>query len=161
VTIHRRRIGYGGPGEQSVVQQADTARLEAALAIVRRATDRLALLRDPLSPEAGHTLRAVAERLYAERRKRDAHFPPGLFGEPAWDLLLALFIAWDEGRDVSLAEAYEAAKVDPQDGPALIQRLVAAGLVIRSRGQDDRRQPSVVLTDHAVDRLGDYLADLI
>jgi DNA-binding MarR family transcriptional regulator len=140
-----------------VVQEIDAARLEAALAILRQASVRVALLSDPLSPEAGQSLRAVAERLYAERRRREEYFPPTLFGEPAWDLLLALFIAHDDGRHVSLSEAYRAAKVDPSEGPTLIEKLVTAGLVIRSHNRGN----AILLTDHGMDRLNDYLADLI
>jgi DNA-binding MarR family transcriptional regulator len=140
-----------------VVERSESSRLEAALAIVRQASARLALLTDPLSPEAGQSLRAVAERLYAERRRRDEYFPAALFGEPAWDLLLALFIAHDDGRHVSLSEAYKAAKIDPSEGPKLVDRLIASGLVTRSHN----RYNAILLTEHGMDRLGDYLADLI
>jgi hypothetical protein len=133
------------------VEEFAPERLEAALAILREATVRLALLADPESPEAGQALRAVAERLYAERRRRDEYFPAALFGEPAWDLLLALFIAHDEGRHVSLQEAYSAAKVDSRDGPALVERLVGAGLVSRSHN----RWNAILLTEQGMDRLGD------
>jgi hypothetical protein len=131
--------------------------MQAALAILEQARVRVALLSDPLSPEAGHTLRTVAERLYAERRKREEYFPPSLFGEPAWDLLLALFIAHDDGRHVSLSEAYDAAKVDRREGPPLIEKLIAAGLVTRSHNRGN----AILLTDRGMDRLNDYLADLI
>ncbi|HYE27385.1 MAG TPA: hypothetical protein VEA61_04025 [Allosphingosinicella sp.] len=139
------------------MEEADSARLEAALAIVRQASVRLALLTDRHSPEAGQSLRAMAERLYSDRRRRDEYFPAGLFGEPAWDLLLALFIAHEDGRHVSLDEAYAAARVEASDGPALIERLIAAGLVTRSHN----RHNAILLTDQAKDRLSDYLADLI
>jgi len=139
------------------VEDFDSGKLQAALAIVRQASVRLALLADPLSPEAEHSLRAVAERLYAERRRRDEYFPAALFGEPAWDLLLALFIAQDDGRHLTLTEAYAAAKVGAAEGPALIEKLVAAGLVARSHN----RWNAVLLTDHGMDRLSDYLADLV
>ncbi|MEA3053996.1 MAG: hypothetical protein QOG72_2899 [Sphingomonadales bacterium] len=139
------------------MEEIDSARLEAALAILRQASVRVGLLSDPKSPEVGHTLRAVAERLYAERRKRDEYFPLGLFGEPAWDLLLALFIAQDDGRHFTLDEAYEAAKIEPRDGPMLIERLINAGLVIRSHNRGN----AILLTDHGSDRLSDYLADLV
>jgi hypothetical protein len=131
--------------------------MDAVLAILEQARVRVALLSDPLSPEAGRTLRAVAERLYAERRKREEYFPPALFGEPAWDLLLTLFIANDDGRPVSLSEAYDAAQVDARQGPTLIEKLIAAGLVTRSHN----RRNAILLTDHGMDRLSDYLADLI
>ena len=140
-----------------MVREIHSARLEAALAIVRQASARLAVLSDPYSVEAGQSLRTVAERLYQERRRRDEYFPVGLFGEPAWDLLLSLFIAGDDGREVPLDEAYAAAKVDPEDGPALIERLVDKHLIERSR----TRRNSIALTAHGMDRLSDYLADLI
>jgi hypothetical protein len=140
-----------------VVREIHSARLEAALAIVRQAQARLAVLSEPDSPEAGQSLRAVAERLYMERRRRDEYFPVGLFGEPAWDLLLSLFIAGDDGREVPLDEAYKAAKIDPEEGPALIDRLIDKKLVARSR----KRGGSIMLTEQGMDRLGDYLADLI
>jgi hypothetical protein len=101
------------------------------------------------------------EKLYSDRRRRDDYFPGGLFGEPAWDLLLALFIALEDGRDLDLPKAYEAARVDPDDGPALVDKLVAAGMVVRSRGRYDKRRNTVVLTDQAVERLSNYLVDVI
>ena len=136
--------------------EADSDKIAAALAIVHQAMARIEAL--SLSPgDAGLSLRAVAERLWSDRRRRDEHFPPGLFGEPAWDLLLSLFIAGDDGREVTLEEAYRSAKVDPEDGPALIDRLVDKRLVARSR----TRRNSIVLTPDGMDRLSDYLADLI
>lgn len=143
------------------MQQVETERIEAALTIVRQATARLVALADRFSPGGGLALHAVAERLYSERRRRDEHFPSGLFGEPAWDLLLALFIAKEEGRDLSLPDAYAAAQVDPRQGPVLIDKLVASGLVLRSRAQHDKRRNSIMLTQQAIDRLSDYLTDLI
>ena len=137
--------------------EPDSTRVNAALAVLEQARLRVLLLSDPHSPEAGQTLRAVAERLLAERRKRDEYFPAALFGEPAWDLLLALFIARDDGRAVTLSEAYEAARVDERHGPTLIEKLIASGLVARSHNRGN----AVLLTDHGMDRLSDYLADLV
>jgi hypothetical protein len=143
-----------------VVQQVESERHEAALTIIRQATARLAALSEPRSVQNGPACHAMAEKLYSDRRRRDEYFPRGLFGEPAWDLLLALFIAREEGRDLDLPKAYQAAKVDPDDGPALIDKLVAAGMVVRSRGQRDKRRNTVVLTDQAVERLSNYLVDV-
>jgi predicted transcriptional regulator len=134
-----------------------SARIDAALAVLEQARKRVLLLQDPHSPEAGQTLRAVAERLYEERRRRDEYFPPSLFGEPAWDLLLTLFIARDDGRAVPLTEAYEAAKVDARHGPTLIEKLIDSGLVTRSHNRGN----ALRLTDRGMDRLSDYLADLV
>jgi DNA-binding MarR family transcriptional regulator len=145
----------------SVVYEADTQRLQAVLAIVRQATLRLEALHDRFSPDGGVALRTVAERLYQERRRRDERFPPGLFGEPAWDMLLVLFMAEEDGREMTVGEAFSAAKVHPDEGPAVIDKLVIAGLVRRCRSRRDARRIAVVLTENGVDRLSDYLADLI
>lgn len=131
------------------------------MAIVRQAMVRVNLLMKSISPESGRTLRAVAERLYAERRRRDSSFPSGLFGEPAWDLLLALLIADDDGRDLTLPEACSAARVNRKAGLAVIDRLAAAGLVRQVRARQDRRRSAVALTPAGIDRLNEYLVELI
>jgi DNA-binding MarR family transcriptional regulator len=130
------------------------------LAIVRQAAARLAALSESDSVQNGPVCCAMAEKLYSDRRRRDDYFPRELFGEPAWDLLLALFIAMEDGRDLDLAKAYDAAKVDPAYGPAVIDKLVATGMVVRSRGQHDKRRNTVVLTDQAEERMTNYLIDI-
>lgn len=136
--------------------EADSDKIAAALAIVHQAMARIEALSN--SPgDAGISLRAVAERLQSDRRARGEHLPPGLFGEPAWDLLLALFIAREDGGELSLAEACEAAGADAQAGPEAIGRLESEGLVARGGPEGGR----VRLTERAVERLSDYLARML
>ena len=144
------------------MQEASSEKIAAALVIVRQAMARIDALSDIVDWGAtGTSLHAVAERLYLERRKRDEHFPPGLFGEPAWDLLLALFIAREEGRELNLAQAYRAAGVGPGRGRALIGRMEAAGLIARNPARAGGRRLSPCLTKQAVERLSHYLTELI
>ena len=139
------------------MQEALAENIQAALVIVRRAMAQVeALPHLGAGALPGLTLRGMAERLYLQRRKRDEHFPPGLFGEPAWDLLLALFVAREDGRSLSLAEAYEAAQVKPAAGRALVARMESEGLLVRDRGERGRKR-RVRLTSGAVERLSDYL----
>ena len=102
--------------------------------------------------------RAWAERLIAERRRRDALFPEGLFGEPAWDLLLALFSAREKGQVMILCKAYRAAGVTDTTGRRLFDRMEADGLVTRRRAPRSRKMRIVEITDKAAERLIDYLA---
>ena len=102
--------------------------------------------------------RAWADRLYAERRRRDAMFPDGLFGEPAWDLLLALFTAREKGQSVILCKAYRAAGVTDTTGRRLLDRMEKEGLITRRRAPRSRKMRVVEITDAAVERLIDYLA---
>lgn len=135
--------------------------VDAVLAIVRRAMARVEAMMEPGGAAAGTTLRDMAERLYSERRLRDEHFPQPLFGEPAWDLLLALFVAREEGRELSLAEAYAAARVKPGAGRGLLRRMEKEGLVSVVGTGPRRNRRSVRLTGEAVERLAAYLSSLI
>ena len=99
-----------------------------------------------------------ADRLYAERRSRDALFPDGLFGEPAWDLLLALFTAREKGQVTILCKAYRAAGVTDTTGRRLLDRLEEEGLITRRRAPRSRKMRVVELTEDAAERLIDYLA---
>jgi hypothetical protein len=115
--------------------------------------------RAPLDPaEEQAVARAWAERLYAERRRRDALFPDALFGEPAWDLLLAMFIAREKGQAMILCKAYKAARVSDTSGRRLLDRMEEDGLITRRRAPRSRKMRVVELTDRAIARLIDYLA---
>jgi hypothetical protein len=102
--------------------------------------------------------RAWADRLYAERRRRDSRFPADLFGEPAWDLLLAMFTARQKGQVMILCRAYKAAGVSDTTGRRLLDRMEEQGLITRRRAPRSRKMRIVELTDGAVERLVDYLA---
>ena len=108
--------------------------------------------------EARNMARAWAERLYAERRRRDDLFPDGLFGEPAWDLLLAMFSARERGQAMILCRAYKAAGVSDTTGRRLLDRMEEEGLITRRRAPRSRKMRVVELTDRAAERLVDYLA---
>lgn len=132
-------------------------KIQAALRIVRRAAAHIEALSNlPGSALQGFSVRDMAERFYLERRKRDEHFPSGLFGEPAWDLLLALFVARQDGRSLTLPEASEAARVSLSSGRRLIARMEGEGLIERS-GAHRSRGRTVQLTAQTLDRLSDYL----
>lgn len=116
----------------------------------------------PATPAHGADERARAhawaERLFAERRRRDALFPDELFGEPAWDLLLAMFIAREKSQAMILCKAYKAAGVSDTTGRRLLDRMEEDGLITRRRAPRSRKMRIVELTDLAVARLTDYLA---
>lgn len=110
------------------------------------------------STEERALARTWADRLYAERRRRDALFPDGLFGEPAWDLMLALFTAREKGQSMILCKAYRAAGVTDTTGRRLLDRMEEEGLITRRRAPRSRKMRVVELTDAAASRLIDYLA---
>lgn len=50
-------------------------------------------------------LAEYAERLYKERRRRSRYLPGHLFAEPAWDILLDLFVNGVRDRAISITSA--------------------------------------------------------
>lgn len=145
------------------MRSADSQRLRDALAAAQHTLDNVAAM---AGLAAAHrrfcgTPRAMAERLLLERRKRDALFPADLFGEPAWDLLLALFIARDEDRSMTVAEAYGAAGVAPAAGRTLLAKLEESRLITRCSRSRRRNADLINLTDEGAERLVDFLAWLL
>lgn len=90
---------------------------------------------------------ALARKAYALRRKRASLFGnPDLFGEPAWDILLDLFIAQGEGRTVSVSSACIGSASPPTTGLRWLGVLADEGLIVRENDPADHRRVLVRLT---------------
>lgn len=94
------------------------------------------------------------------RRLRDAHFPPDLFADPAWDMLLDLYAAELEHRRVSVSSLCIAAAVPGTTALRWIGTMTAAGLFERHADQHDRRRAYVALTDDARRSLSGYFESI-
>lgn len=110
-----------------------------------------------LAPEAAVDLAQLARRRYSERRRRAKHFPESLFGEPAWDMLLDLYIAAEAGMDIPVTSACIAADVPATTALRWLQVLEAHGLVERRADPRDARRSLVKLTSDGYVRMATYL----
>ncbi len=89
----------------------------------------------------------LARHTYLLRRKRAAIFgDPDLFGEPAWDILLDLFIAAGEGKSVSVSSACIGSASPPTTGLRWLGVLTDHGLIARENDPEDNRRVIVKLT---------------
>ena len=104
-------------------------------------------------------LRGWAKAEYANRRKRESYFHPDVFGEPAWDMLLDLYLANAKGDRVNISNACLGASVPASTGLRWIALLENAALVERYPSPDDLRVTYVRLTRSALDAMERYLAD--
>lgn len=102
-------------------------------------------------------LAAIAQNEYARRRQRDAIFRPGIFAEPAWDMLLDLYVQQYQQRPVSIHSLCIAAAVPPTTALRWIGRLVEAGLMQRKPSQRDNRVVHVALTEDGRAAMERYL----
>jgi hypothetical protein len=98
-------------------------------------------------PRPSHSHLTLARKTYALRRKRAAVFGnPDLFGEPAWDILLDLYIAQGEGKKVSVSSACIGSAAPATTGLRWLSVLADQGLVVRENDPEDHRRVLVRLT---------------
>lgn len=91
-------------------------------------------------------LGAFARQLYRERRLREGSMADGMFGEPAWDILLDLFASEAEGKAVRVSSACIAAAVPATTALRYISEMERRGLLLRMPSATDRRAQHVKLS---------------
>lgn len=93
-------------------------------------------------------MRDLALRLYRQRRVREKELPgmAGLWGDHAWDMLLDLLVAAEEGRRLDVKSVCLAGCVPSSTGLRLIDRLIRVGMIRRTANALDRRKSMVALT---------------
>ncbi|MCW1383003.1 MarR family winged helix-turn-helix transcriptional regulator [Novosphingobium sp. KCTC 2891] len=102
----------------------------------------------------------TARRVYRDRRRRAELFNGDLFSEPAWDMLLDLYIAACEDRQVSTTSACIGANVPVATGLRWIQLLENEGLIVRNADPSDARRTWISLTASARRSMRRYLGGM-
>jgi hypothetical protein len=118
------------------------------------ASDRKPAATDAMPEDDLALLRAMI--YYAERRRRAQFLPEEIFGEPAWDILLDLFIAGRCGKPVATCSIGLAAAIPATTALRWLDRLEAQALVERERDSADHRRVNVRLTELAHARLKEF-----
>jgi len=125
--------------------------IEGALA---RLKQQLSAASDPMAarmPAApGVTPLAMAKLAARMRRIRDDILGATHFGEPAWDILLELFVACGEARPMQVSSVCLGTNVPPTTALRWITALVEAGVIVRARDPNDRRRAMLALSPSAM-----------
>ncbi|MDE2596163.1 MAG: hypothetical protein KGL44_04710 [Sphingomonadales bacterium] len=103
----------------------------------------------------------MAEACYVSRRRRERFFPSTMFGEPAWDILLDLYMQGRKRVPVSISSACLAGGTAPTTGLRWLSVLEDNGLVERERNTSDGRMSWIRLTPKGLDHMQAYLADIL
>lgn len=117
----------------------------------------------PSTLEQNRTAFATAARqTYARRRTRASIFGNAdIFGEPAWDILLDLYIAHAEKKPVSVSSACIGSAAPPTTGLRWLGVLADIGLVMREHDKEDQRRVLVRLTERGVAAMDEYFANAL
>ena len=118
------------------------------------------LRREPRRRLGYEELVDLADKLYAARRGRDRIFNDELFGEPAWDMRLALFAYPTRGIFLGVTSVSHAANAAPATGLRWQKILEEEGLIRRGPRVRDSRVLLVGLTDKGRRLMERYLTRL-
>jgi len=101
----------------------------------------------------------VARSTYQERRRRGEIFDdPTLFGEPAWDILLDLFIAAKERKRLPVTSACIGAAVPATTALRWLTVLEDKGLILRENDTADARRVFVRLSSDGYEKMITYFS---
>jgi DNA-binding MarR family transcriptional regulator len=104
-------------------------------------------------------LAAAAAQIYRMRRARDHVLPQGLTGEPAWDILLALYS--EEPAHPTVSSACYSSGVPHTAALRWIRLLEGRGLVHRVEHPRDEKVILLSLTDEGVRMVQDALKAML
>jgi DNA-binding MarR family transcriptional regulator len=94
----------------------------------------------------GEAVVELARRMYELRRRRDSSLGGELFSEPAWDILLHLFVAGAAGCVVSVSAACDGAAAPQTTALRKLRQLEEARLIVRAGDPTDARRAYVRLS---------------
>ena len=103
----------------------------------------------------------LAREAYAMRRRRGVIFSNDeLIGEPAWDILLDLYIAHSESKAASVSSACIGSAAPPTTGLRWLGVLSEQGLILREHDSEDQRRVLVKLTGQGLAAMDEYFASI-
>ncbi len=98
----------------------------------------------------GASAEARAQALYFGRRVRDRMFPDGIFGEPAWDILLDLFLAHRRDQKLQVKTVCIGSQVPSSTALRHIALLEKKGLVEQEYDVRDNRRKFLRLSTEGI-----------
>ena len=111
---------------------------------------------DPAQPHCALSECAMIECIKRGRRLREQFFDADLFADPAWDILLDLYLSRLDQRRTTVSNLCAAAATPATTALRYINTLVDRGLIVRNPSPLDLRVVDVELTDAAFDRMQQY-----
>ena len=111
----------------------------------------------PTTELSNEGLAAIAHRIYQARSRRARYWCPDLLGEPAWDILLDLFVAAVRGVTVRTSSACLASRSPLTTGLRWIGELEKHGLLERYAEFGDCRVKLVRLSRQGFQSMRSYL----
>lgn len=137
--------------------EEDLTRLETIVAGLKtRLAQRevLCLVGDP----EGTTFAVYAQSMLDSRNHLHKFLPARYFNDPAFDMLLDLFVATETGGARSFKVTALASRVPPATAARYVEMMVQDGIILREADRQDGRRTLLSLSDRAMTSLRDWLS---
>ena len=156
------------PSDQDVLEVSltpkDVAAAKRLLRVLGGANRRgpEAIYSDPAPGEIDRQiLVARAHQAFLNRRRRAKVFGQSMFGEAAWDMLLALYITEKSGPRQTVGALMKLSGTPMTTANRWLAFLVSHGLVRRDEHPTDRRTVHVTLTPAGRSKLDEYFSGTV
>jgi hypothetical protein len=116
---------------------------------------------DPLDHSEQMQLAAIAKSEFHNRRRRDSLIRHDLFAEPAWDLLLDLYVAHHNRQSVDVERLCAAAAVPETTALRWIGLLMEKELVTLCPRAGESANAQLALSARGVEEMERYLRDFL
>ena len=126
----------------------------------RSGRDASGLAENAASPEQRAMLREDARQICNARDLRGRLFDPNIFGEPAWEILLALYTIDGDLRRLNTRELSELASVKLTTALRWLDYLDEHGWISRKANPFDQRMVYAELSDKGRATMDDYLLQM-
>jgi DNA-binding MarR family transcriptional regulator len=113
----------------------------------------------PIGDTSRAALTARAREEFGNRRRRTTIFEHSMFGEPAWDMLLALYILDESGQRQTTGALMQFAGAPVTTARRWLDYLVENGFARRSHHPTDQRVMFVGLTEKGRNALDLYYSE--
>ena len=137
----------------------DFPRLAAALTCIEA---RVVALHEQTAPTVStqSTPLQRAKEYYRKRRSRERMFERSdLFADPAWDILIDLFIAYEEGQGISVSSACIASAVPTTTALRWLKILEEEGHILRNNDPSDARRVNLYLSETTASKVRGFFSD--
>jgi DNA-binding MarR family transcriptional regulator len=115
----------------------------------------------PSVPFDRRALVGTAHSIYVRRRARKRHLLDFMFGEPAWDMMLALYVTADSEPSQTVTNVIRLGDAPPTTCLRYIAALEASGLIVRRPCTVDLRIVYLELSKKGRRAMDLYMADVL
>lgn len=146
-----------GPGPAG--ESLEVSRSSASITRLRPPGERLPSRSAPTPSAVSAQSVTAARRMIRERRRRAQFFRGDLFADPAWDMMLDIFLAEAEGRETPVMNLCLSSQVPETTTLRWVKTLEHEGIFVRQKDDHDQRRVLVRLSPAAAGAMASYLDD--